>query len=221
MKKITFPILFILLFSGCATNRAYIPRLQESSREGLILKSPVLISIFDGRADKTKSGELTASLKNGLNSAYGKSIQWVDYFDSPREGSVLVKLRIKKMDADFGCRFVVASMVATQYSNAKVAATNGWGPVVASVNAQQNLFGGAFSSEGWWVGTSWIDVEITDARKVTPINFIVPLVAEHNESNLWGYKSAEQANKRAWEKISPQLIQLIDNILIKVRDDEK
>ena len=58
-----------VLLSGCQTYRAYIPEMAEQRREGLTLTAPVILAIFDGRAEKAKSSQLISHLREGLGQA--------------------------------------------------------------------------------------------------------------------------------------------------------
>jgi hypothetical protein len=75
------------------------------------------------------------------------------------------------------------------------------------------------SGEGWWNGAAWIDLEVQDYRGEKPISFTVPIVAEHRESNMWGYSSGDKAARAAWERVAVQLSRAMDNIIRTLRDE--
>lgn len=49
---------------------------------------------------------------------------------------------------------------------------------------------------------------------------LFPIVAEQKESNVWGYKSGHEAVNRSWNLVSQKLIEVLDNILITLRDQQ-
>ena len=61
-------------------------------------------------------------------------------------------------------------------------------------------------------GAAWIDIEAQDYRGAKPINFTLPIVAEHRESNMWGYSSGDKAARIAWQRVSVQLTRAMDTI---------
>jgi hypothetical protein len=124
------------------------------------------------------------------------------------------------LGASFGSRLVSSTAFANAVGSAQVNATGPWGPVAGSVSSQQTVLAGSFSGEGWWNGGAWIDVEIQDNRGQKPVAFTVPIVAEHRESNIWGYTSGDRAAKLAWERVGIQLTRALDAIARTVRDQQ-
>jgi hypothetical protein len=88
------------------------------------------------------------------------------------------------------------------------------------VSAQQSVLAGSLSGEGWWNGAAWIDLEVQDYRGAKPISFTLPIVAEHRESNMWGYSSGDKAARIAWQRVSVQLTRAMDTIFRFVRDQQ-
>lgn len=212
--------LILFLVSGCATYRPITPTLSESPRQGINLKTPVLVAVFDGRATKQNGDQIVNSLQTSLQQIYGNSIEFIDYFAKTPENRVLVRIRVMALGANFGSRIITTSYFSGSIGTAQANATNGWNSVVAIASSQQSLFGGSFTGEGWWIGTAWLEMDIQDKREGKLINFTVPVAAEHKESNLWGYSSGDKAAERAWNVVSPQMMRVLDGIFIKVRDEE-
>jgi hypothetical protein len=200
---------------GCAEYQNYTPTISEPTRAGLKITPPVLISVFDGRGNREGNQRPDQSIKAGILSTYPDAIQLVDYFTQTPQGRIRIKIRIQELGSQFGSRVVSSSSIVNQYGQATALATDGWNSVVANAYSQQTSFGSSIATEGWWIGTAWIEVNIEDKRNGRKIDFTFPLVSEQKESNMWGYGSANAATKRAWSRVSAQLFSTIDNVLIK------
>jgi len=124
------------------------------------------------------------------------------------------------LGASFGSRLISTTAFANAATSAQESASGPWGPVVGSVSAQQSVFAGSFSGEGWWNGAAWIDLEVKDCRSAAPISFTLPIVVEHRESNLWGYSSGDKATRIVWQRVSVQLTRAMDTIFRTVRDQQ-
>jgi hypothetical protein len=222
IKKLKIAIVAMIalsVFSGCATERNIAPTLSEPPRIGLDLKPPVLGAVFDGRATQDPK-DAASQLQADLSRIYGSSIEWNDYFAKTPQGRVAVRVRIVMLGALFGSRLISTTAFANAVSSAQGRATGPWGPVVGSVSAQQSLFAGSFSGEGWWNGAAWIDLEVQDNRGTNPVNFTLPIAAEHRESNMWGYASGDKAANTAWQRVAVQLTRALDTIFRTVRDQQ-
>jgi hypothetical protein len=212
-------MIVLAAFAGCATERHISPTLSEAPRTGLDLKPPVLGAVFDGRATQD-SKDVASQLQADLSRIYGSSIEWNDYFAKTLPGRVAIRVRIVTLGASFGSRLVSSVAFANAISSAQVNATGLWGPVVGSVSAQQSVFAGSFTGEGWWNGAAWIDLEVQDYRSAVPIGFTMPIVAEHRESNMWGYSSGDKAARTAWQRVAVQLTRAMDSIFRILRDEQ-
>jgi hypothetical protein len=209
--------LIIALVAGCTTYKNYSPNITEPTRSGLVVNPPVLVSVFDGRGNREGSNKPDQDLIRGIRGAYPNAVQIVDYFSPTPSGRVRVRIRVQELGAQFGNRIVSGVAIQSQFTRASGSATDGWNTVVAQAAAQQNTFGSAIATEGWWVGTAWLEVQVEDKRRGRNIDFTLPLVSEHRESNTWGFASAQAASKRAWSTVSAKLFSTLDNVLIKAR----
>lgn len=209
----------ILVLSGCASERYIEPTISGLPRTGISLKTPNIGGVFDGRA-KQQPNNSASILQNDLNRMYGNSIKWCDYFTEIPKGRVGIRIRIVTLGATFGSRLVSSAAIANAVGSAQGQASGPWGSVVASVTSNQSMVAGSFTGEGWWNGAAWIDIEIQDKYGPTPICFIVPIVAEDHEFNMWGYASGNKAVRISWERASEQLTRAIDAVLRTVRDQE-
>jgi hypothetical protein len=218
--KITMALVVAMtLIAGCATERYIAPTLSEPPRAGLDLNPPVFGAIFDGRANQEPK-DAAVQLQGDLKRIYGSSIEWKDYFTKTPPGRVAVRVRIVTLGATFGSRLVSGVAFANAVSSAQGNASGSWGTVVGTITSQQSILAGSFSGEGWWNGAAWIDLEVQDCRRAKPVTFTLPIVAEHRESNMWGYSSGDKAAKTAWQRVSVQLTRAIDTVFRAVRDDQ-
>ena len=212
-------MIVFFIFAGCATERYISPTLSEGTRTGLDLKPPILGAVFDGRATQEPK-DAASQLQADLSRIYGSSIEWNDYFTKTPPGRVAVRVRIVTLGASFGSRLISTTAFANAVSSAQGSATGPWGPVVGSVSAQQSVFAGSLSGEGWWNGAAWIDLEVQDNRGTKPVNFTMPIAAEHREFNMWGYASGDKAARTAWQRVAVQLTRGMDTIFRTVRDQQ-
>jgi hypothetical protein len=184
-----------LLLGACATDRVISPTISAAPRTGLVVSPPIIGAVYDGRA-KQEPKEAAGTLQADLTRLYGPSIEWSDYFSKTPAGRVSVRFRIVTLGASFGSRLVSSAAFATAVGSAQASATGPWGPVVGSISSEQSVLGGSFSGEGWWNGAAWVDLEVQDYRGPKPVTFTLPIVAEHRESNMWGYTSVLE--RRTW-----------------------
>lgn len=219
LQFIVVTVVFFIV-SGCATERQITPTISEATRSGLELTPPVLGAVFDGRATRD-SKDVASQLQADLSRIYGSSIEWTKYFAKTLPGRVAIRVRIVTLGATFGSRLVSSVAFSNAISTAQVNATSMWGPVVGSVSTQQSVFASSFTGEGWWNGAAWIDLEVQDYRGAVPIAFTLPIVAEHRESNTWGYTSGDKAAQIAWRRVAVQLTRAMDSIFRIIRDEQR
>lgn len=210
---------FLAALSGCATERTGVPSIAAAPRTELRLSRPVIGAVFDGRPTPGDA-PVAPTLQRDLARIYGPSFAWRDYFAPVPAGEVAMRFRIVALGSVFGSRIVSAAAISSATARAQGSATGPWGTVVAQATAQQTTFTGAMAAEGWWNGAAWVDIEIEDNRPGRRSRFSIPAVAEHRESNTWGYGSGDRAARVAWERVSAQLIRVVDNTLRMLRDEE-
>jgi hypothetical protein len=222
IKNVLLLILIVpvLLLVGCATSRNANPSLDSQPRKGLEIKPPILFSLFDGRVPKCQD-DVISDIKTDLERIYGSSIEWADYFASTPKDRVSIRLRIVKLGASFGSRIVSSAAFATATATAHGRATGPWSRVVLDISSQQSVLTSSVQTEGWWNGAAWVDVELEDARGSRQITFVMPIVSEHQESNVWGYSSGDEAAQVAWQQAATQLTRALDMVFRTVRDTNK
>ena len=223
MIKISYfvAIIFVAVafLTGCTTERALSPTIPATPRTDLVVSSAILGSVYDGRTSQMPK-DAAATLRADLSRIYGSSIEWTDYFAKAPAGRVSIRIRIVTLGSSFGSRLVSSAAFANSVGSAQVSAIGPWGPVVGSVSSEQSVFAASFSGEGWWNGAAWLDLEVQDTRGQNPITFTIPIVAEHRESNIWGYASGDKAARVAWERVGVQLTRALDAITRIVRDHQ-
>lgn len=220
MARVGRVALAVLCFFGCATHRWIVPSISESPRQGVALRSPLRIALLDARSEKRDSEEVVDSLSSDLSSIYGDALSWVPYFEETPEGEVALRIRLMACGADFGSRLVTATAIGVASTRSSAWAETPWGPVVASGTSNRTVLANAFSAEGWWVGTAWLELEIDDRRFAEGERISFPIIAENRQSNLWGYPSGDEAAERAWGAASQTLVRVLDNIVVAIRDQE-
>lgn len=212
-------LITLSLLTGCATERAICPTISGAPRTYLVISPAILGSVFDGRTSQIPKNA-AAIIQTDLSRLYGSSIEWTDYFQITPAGRVSIRIRIITLGSTFGSRLVSSVDFSNSVDSAKINAVGPWGPVVGSVSSEQSVFAGSFSGEGWWSGAAWLDLEVQDNRGQNPITFTMPIVAEHCESNMWGYSSGDKAARLAWERVAVQLTRALDAIARIIRDHQ-
>lgn len=211
-------VLILTLLIGCSTQRVNIPTISESPRTSLILKKPLLVSILDARTTKNKSADVINSIEKGLKDTYGNSLKMVNFFSKTPPGSIALKIRLKANEANFESRIVTFASINSIYSELSISVSNKWSQVVINASQNQTFLNTTFLAQGLWVGTSWVEVELIDNSRNNAEKISFPLVAEHTESNTWGYKSASKASEKSWNIVSQQLIEVMDNVLLQLQE---
>ena len=220
IRRIRLPaatLLAAIFLAGCATERQVVPVIESAPRPSLDLKTPVIGSVFDGRSSQ-ESKDAASKLQAELSRLYGPAIEWSDYFVKTPTGRVAVRIRLVTLGATFGSRMISTASLANAMGSAQVNAVGPWGPVAGTVSSQQSVLAGSFSGQGWWNGAAWIDLEGEDLRGTKAVRFVLPIAAEQQESNMWGYASGDKAARAAWDRVAAQLTRAMDAILRTVRD---
>lgn len=149
-----------------------------------------------------------------------QSVEWFEYFERIPEDRVVIRIRLNANEANFGSRIITETSIQNSISNTQATVSGFWNPIVVVASNQQSILSSNIATEGWWIGTSWLELEIIDKRNTNDESFSFPIVAEHRESNTLGYRSATNAVNRSWSLVSQHLIEIFDRVLITVRDQE-
>jgi hypothetical protein len=218
-KKLIFVIIFFII-AGCATQRISQPRISASPRTNISLETPLLVSVFDARSVDTESDNAASILEKDLKDVYGNSIILFDYFDKVPNDRVALRIRLKANEANFGSRIISASNIKQSYSTAQAQASSAWSSVVVTASKTQTTLSSTFAAEGWWIGTSWVELQVIDRRKKKRNQFKIPIVAEKKRSNTFGYSTANKVIEETWNHVEQQLLQVVDEVLISIRANQ-
>lgn len=216
-----YTVLVLLVTTGCATQRSSQPRISASSRSGLSVDTPVLVSVLDARSSGSQSGDAASVLEKDLRTIYGNSIKLTDYFAEVPEGRAAMRIRLKANEATFGSRIVSTSSVEQSFSTARAEASSAWSSVLVTASETQTTLGSTVQTEGWWIGTSWVELKIVDNRGGTRGEFKIPIVAEKKRSNTLGYRTANKVAEEAWSQVEQQLLQVMDEVLLTIRSQQE
>lgn len=219
VSRASIGLLALVAASACVGHRTLIPSIQESPRQGLSLQRPVRIAILDARPDKHDSDEVVSSLREGLSRIYGDSLVWVPYFEPTPPDEVSLRIRVLACGADFGSRLFAARTLASASSAGSTSVATPWGFVLAEASSQPALLAGDRAGPGWWIGASWLELQLED-RRFGAEALVFPIAAEDRQPNFWGYWSAHRAAKRAWFQVAQGLVRGIDVLLLAIRDLE-
>jgi len=211
--------MLIFISTACATNRTFTPTaIEDESRSELQVAPPLLVSLLDSRGNQEERDAILQTVKSSLTRIYGSSIEWTSAFAKIPDNRVAAHVSIKQLSSEFGTRRVSVPVVLENNQTAIAAAGDYWQGSVAAITSKQQTLAQTEIVQGYWVGTAWINVRLVDNRK--GVTFNIPLVSEAMQNNTWGYASATSAGQSAWTKITPQLINLFDTVLMKLRDEK-
>ena len=108
----------LVVLSGCSTYKNYSPSVDEPSRDGLSLRQPVIVSVFDGRGNREGGQNPAQNIKAGIQKAYPEAVTFSDYFSPTPSGRVRIRIRIQEIGSQFGSRIVSGVAIANQYGRA-------------------------------------------------------------------------------------------------------
>ena len=218
MKKIT--ILLSIFIISCQTYRTIIPTINGSVKQDIKLKKPIIIAFKDSRLKNQDSEELILSLKQGLKTIYGDNLIFKSFFDKTDDNNVALKINIKEIGSNFGIRTIQYQTYRNQITAVSSSVSTYWGSAVSTAIISQPIIQSQFSAQGYWVGTSYLEITLVDNLHKDKQIYNFPFVGEDKQNNTWGYKSATIASENSWNKVSSHLIDLIDSIAINIIENE-
>lgn len=166
------------------------------------------------------SQQLIESLQSGLKSIYGKNIIFKSYFDKTDDKSVAIKINIKEIGSNFGIRAIQYQSYYNQITAVSSSVSTYWGSAVSTAIVSQPVIKNNVSAQGYWIGTSYLEISIVDNLHPEKKIYEFPFVWEDMHNNNWGYKSGNIAAQNSWNKISSHFLDLIDSIAMKIIESE-
>ncbi|MBV6639732.1 MAG: hypothetical protein KI791_03390 [Cyclobacteriaceae bacterium] len=215
-----FGILLILLTNSCQTYRSLVPTIEGAPRHDLDLENPIMIAFKDSRQQTENSLEMIESLKAGLKTIYGQNIAFQSYFDKTEENHVALKINIKEISSQFGIRTIEYQTYHNQITAISSSVSTYWGSAVSTAIVSQPVVRNNYAAQGYWVGTSYLEIALVDNIHSVKNIYEFPFAAEDMQSNMWGYKSGNTAAQNSWGKVSSHLLDLIDSIALKIIENE-
>jgi hypothetical protein len=220
MKKYLMIVWAIMMCGSCQTYRTIVPAISGSQRSDFTLKKPIVISLKDSRISSENSQQVIESLKFGLKTIYGNNIIFKPYFGKTAEQSIAIKINIKEIGSNFEIRTLQYQTYANQITAVSSSVSTYWGSAVSTAIVSQPVIRDNFVVQGYWVGTSYLDISLVDNLHEKKEIYEFPFVGEDTQNNTWGYKSASIAAQNSWEKVSSHLLDLIDAIAMKIIETE-
>lgn len=219
MKKLAL-ILLVTLACSCQTYRTITPTISASPRTEYKLEKPIIIAFKDSRQTVKNNAPIIDSLKADLKRIYGDNIVFASFYDKTDNGRVAIKIDIKEIGSTFGTRVIKYQSYYNQVTAVSSSISTYWGSSVSSVIVSQPVIRNNYSAQGYWVGTSYLNVTLVDKLHKGDDIYDFPFVGEDMQSNTWGYKSAKTAAEKSWSKVSIHLLELIDSISLKLIESE-
>lgn len=220
MKKLSFIALTLLLCYSCQTYRTIIPTISGNTRQDFKLQNPIIISFKDSRKTTENSQQVIESLQNGLKSIYGNNIIFKTYFDKTDDNSVAIKINIKEIGSNFGIRTIQYQSYHNQITAVSNSVSTYWGSAVSTAIVSQPVIQNNITAQGYWVGTSYLEISLVDNLHSEKKIYEFPFVGEDKQNNTWGYKSGSIAARNSWDKVSSHFLDLIDSIAMKIIESE-
>ena len=216
MNKIGILILLIVFTYSCQTYRTIVPTISGRPRHELKLKKPIIIAFKDSRQTTKNSLQVIKSLKSGLKDIYGENITFQSYFDKTEDNQVALKINIKEIGSNFGIRSVQYQTYHNQITAVSSSVSTYWGSAVSTAIVSQPVIQNHYAAEGYWVGTSYLEIALVDNLHSVKNIYEFPFAAEDMQDNTWGYKSGSIAAQNSWNKVSSHLLDLIDSIAMEI-----
>lgn len=216
MKRLSFITIVMLMIYSCQTYRTLTPTITGNSRQDLKLKKPIIISFKDSRKTTENSQQVIESLQNGLKAIYGNNIIFKSYFDKTEDNTVAIKVNIKEIGSNFGIRTIQYQSYYNQVAAVSSSVSGYWGSAVSTAIISQPVIQNNIAAQGYWVGTSYLDIALVDNIHTEKKIYEFPFVGEDMQNNTLGYKSASIAAQNSWDKVSSHLLDLIDSIAMKI-----
>lgn len=216
MRKSILITIILIILTSCQTKRSIIPSISGTPRSYFKLEQPIIISLNDNRSDLKNTRQTIENLQKGLKSIYGSNIEFKPYFEKTEGKTVSIKINIKQIEANFGTRILHYRTFHNQVTAVAASVSTNWGSSVATAIVSQPVLVDNFIAEGYWIGTSYLEITMIDNLFENKEIYTFPFVAENKQNNTFGYSSANKAAKNSWNEVSSHLLDLIDAVALRI-----
>lgn len=220
MKRLILILLTTLTCYSCQTHRTIIPTISGNTRQDFKLKKPIIICFKDSRKATENSQQVIESLQTGLSKIYGTNVIFKSYFEKTDDNSVAIKINIREIGSNFGTRAIQYQTYHNQITAVSSSVSTYWGTAVSTAIISQPVIENNVMVEGYWVGTSYLEISLVDNLHSDKKIYEFPFVGEDMQSNTWGYKSASIAARNSWDSVSSHFLDLIDSIAMKIIESD-
>ena len=223
MKGLVLAAILGLVVSGCETTRVYTPSpSQIASRAGYNIRNKVDIAVFDARADK-ENNATEENLIQIIKNAYSNSTNIVPFFSPARNNAITLRIKIMHMESRFKSALSFASTANSTIHNfqAQSTAYGAWGGVIQTSGViNSSSLSTTVSGEGRWYGGVYATIDVFDKRNNGLTQFSIPVAAQYDESNTFGYFTADSTVKKAWQDALVKITSFIDATVTYIFENE-
>lgn len=187
---------FLCFLISCATSKTYAPsETSTTPRIGFLADEEIDVSFFDSRTKINQSLEVQNSIIDQLQKTYPdanfRKLDDSEYFSTPVNGKINIKINIAGYNAGFG-----------------VNSTSG----IGSINGQPFVFSGV--SDGEWNGLTGIAVLLYDYRS-REARYTTKISDVESRPNVGGYSTARAALQASFQNVMNRLTSFIDQNLME------
>jgi hypothetical protein len=212
-------IVLVLSYTACQTYITITPVISGNFRSGLNLSQPIIIAIQDERNTTKNNYQTVESIQSGLKSIYGDNIVFKPYFEKVTDNSVAIKIKIKEIGAKFGIRTIRYQTHHNQITAVAGSISTYWGSAVSSAIISQPIVKDNYAIDGYWIGTSLLNITLVDNLHPQKNIHEFPFAAENVQGNILGYMTAKIVAEQSWRTVSSHLLDLIDSIALKISEN--
>jgi hypothetical protein len=189
-------VISIFLFVSCATSKTYVPsQTSTTQRTGFLENERIDVVFFDSRSEKDASAEVQNAVLEHLRNTYPaasfQKINSSEYFSSPENGKVTLKINVAGYNAGFG-----------------VESTSG----IGSINGQPFVFSGV--ADGKWNGLTGLGVMLYDYRDGED-KYTQEISDVVTKPNTGGYSTARNALQSSFQNVMNGLASFLDQSLME------
>lgn len=186
----------LLLMFSCATSKTYAPsQTSTTPRSGFLENERIDVVFFDSRSEKDASAKVQNSILEHLEKTYPaanfQKINSSEYFSSPENGKITLKINVAGYNAGFG-----------------VESTSG----IGSINGQPFVFSGV--ADGKWNGLTGLGVILYDYRDGED-KYTKEISDVVSKPNTGGYSTARNALQSSFQNVMNSLASFLDQSLMQ------